>query len=550
MRLVGFLWALCGAFAPPVSDRQQALLKALGAEGRRLFVFSEIGSEFSTAISILNGPPAALRVSEVDAYMEGFPRTLSWFKAINAQIFYGEFASGEESMETYKAVGRFIALSLLTGHSLKHDLPETLATRLLNDSSDGASATAEEEVFGIITTAFQEVVPSAVLREFLEIADLTLLLSPSLRTTPMPVLLTDRLTAMQLEVAEGEVELTGGLVFKDDVKVYRRTAFIDSLRFLTGNARNLRVIHNHASFKFYGEAFYSRAAYSEYIAAATKQLFSAELGLFEMSPEEPHYYRIKAPRDAANDNYNQALLTSAGRFLGMALMSNQAIGVSLSVSLYANLLGVKLTLEDIQEDEPAYYRSLSFLMTAQANGLEEMVIAIDGTEFPVTLENREELISRKVNSLFPANTGERLDWIRQGFDDVVPISIAKRYLSPVEMKGILIGATTINPDELVDGITWEISEEEKVWFRRMLRSFDQQELHAFLKFATNLPRIPLGGIRTINPPLSVKRAVDGPNKFPTVYHCYNNIFTPLYPSEAEFKAKFTSAILDSNWGLK
>ena len=353
-----------------------------------------------------------------------------------------------------------------------------------------------------------------------------------------------RLAAMKREVTGGEVEDPYAMNPRADVDVNRETAFVQSLHFLTGPARRLRVAYNHARFAIRGEPFYNRAAMTEYIDAATKQLFSPEFNVFERSAEEPHYYMLKA---TAWQNFEPI-----GRFLALALMSNRAIGVSLPVWFYSKLLGSELALEDIKEDEPALYRSFSYLLTADADGLEDMVIEIHGVEHPVTLANRADLIKRKINSLFPRDVDTRFELVRSAFGEVLPLAVANRYMTAVELKNLFIGATTINAAELADSIEWkaDTSPAESVWMRNMLQSFSQEDLHVFLKFATNLPRVPFGGVRTINPRINVSRQFSRPDKFPTVYHCHNMIHLPPYVNEAQFRERFTRAMKDSNWGLK
>ena len=195
------------------------------------------------------------------------------------------------------------------------------------------------------------------------------------------------------------------------------------------------------------------------------------------------------------------------------------------------------------------YRSFSYVLAASEADIEAMDIEIDGVEHALNIWNRAELIKMKINSLFPRKAEDRLNLLRQGFDEVLPVTIANRSLTAVELKRLMIGATTINPDEFVDSFDWQITDQEKTWMRNLLRSLSQKGLHAFLKFATNLPRVPFGGFKTINPRPNVQRKHSGNEHFPSVYHCYNRIDIPKYFSEHEFRERLIRAVKDSNWGL-
>jgi len=377
----------------------------------------------------------------------------------------------------------------------------------------------------------------------------TTTVAPAARDAPMAGRLERRLSSLRLRVTGGEVEDQYAPFLRRSVTVDRDNAFTQSLDFLMGNPGDLRVPFNHGLFKIKDEPFYNRAAMTEYIDAATKELFHPEFRVFERTTEEPHYYALRLRNGRSCNGEDQRILIATGRFLAMTLMANRAIGVSMPVWFFSELLGTQVTLEDIKEDEPAYYRSLSYVLSASEADLEDLVIEIYGVEHVVTLENRVDLVNRKINSL----TGRdyRYDLVQRGFNEVIPIEIAKHYLTAVELKNLFIGATTINPDELVDSILWlGTSDQETTWMRNLLKSFTQEELHGFLKFATNLPRVPFGGISTITPRINIARSFETPDKFPTAYHCHNTMTLPRYSNEAQFRQRFTLAITGSNWGLK
>ena len=87
------------------------------------------------------------------------------------------------------------------------------------------------------------------------------------------------------------------------------------------------------------------------------------------------------------------------------------------------------------------------------------------------------------------------------------------------------------------------------WFWNVLNSFDQEMLKKFLKFATNLDNLPVGGFSQIKPKSFISVGIGQPlNRLPIVHHCTNNMGIPFYASEEILREKLVQAILGSTWG--
>jgi E3 ubiquitin-protein ligase TRIP12 len=83
----------------------------------------------------------------------------------------------------------------------------------------------------------------------------------------------------------------------------------------------------------------------------------------------------------------------------------------------------------------------------------------------------------------------------------------------------------------------------------MMTKFDLHERRAFLQFITGSPRLPFGGWRSLQPPLTVVcktvGASESPDDYlPSVMTCVNYLKVPNYSDASVLKVKFMQAIAE------
>jgi len=247
--------------------------------------------------------------------------------------------------------------------------------------------------------------------------------------------------------------------------------------------------------------------------------------MFVLSSEVPHYASINSLA------LRGEMFVAVGRFLGLALATNTVLGVTLPVSFWAGLTNTQLQLADIQDDEPVLYRSLQYMLTAEESDLEGMPLTIDGQAFVPTVHDREASVNRKINSLIKPNARPIVAQIREGLNEVVPVTSLRRYISSTELRAVFMGSP-----EIFAATVMHTSTAIRLW--SVLRSFDAEMRKGFLKFATNLDNLPAGDFRQVTPRIIINLGVENA-QLPTVSHCMNSV---------ELKAKLTTAILESGWG--
>uniref|UniRef100_A0A7M4E849 E3 ubiquitin-protein ligase n=1 Tax=Crocodylus porosus TaxID=8502 RepID=A0A7M4E849_CROPO len=161
-----------------------------------------------------------------------------------------------------------------------------------------------------------------------------------------------------------------------------------------------------------------------------------------------------------------------------------------------------------------------------------------GKDVPVTIHNLEEYLRLVIFWALNEGVARQFDSFRDGFESVFPLSHLQ-YFYPEELEQLLCGSKTdtwdaktlmecCRPDH---GYTHD-SRAVKYLFE-ILSSFDSEQQRLFLQFVTGSPRLPVGGFRSLNPPLTIVRktfeSTENPDDFlPSVMTCVNYLKLPDY----------------------
>ncbi|XP_058875019.1 E3 ubiquitin-protein ligase TRIP12 isoform X2 [Acipenser ruthenus] len=163
-----------------------------------------------------------------------------------------------------------------------------------------------------------------------------------------------------------------------------------------------------------------------------------------------------------------------------------------------------------------------------------------GKDVPVNIHNLEEYLRLVVYWTLNEGVSRQFESFREGFESVFPLQHLQ-YFYPEELDQLLCGSKSetwdvktlmecCRPDH---GYTHD-SRAVKFLFE-ILSSFDAEHQRLFLQFVTGSPRLPVGGFRSLNPPLTIVRktfeSTENPDDFlPSVMTCVNYLKLPDYSS--------------------
>ncbi|XP_061575158.1 E3 ubiquitin-protein ligase TRIP12 isoform X1 [Cololabis saira] len=163
-----------------------------------------------------------------------------------------------------------------------------------------------------------------------------------------------------------------------------------------------------------------------------------------------------------------------------------------------------------------------------------------GKDVPVSIYNLEEYLRLVVYWTLNEGVSRQFESFREGFESVFPLHHLQ-YFYPEELDQLLCGSKSetwdvktlmecCRPDH---GYTHD-SRAIRFLFE-VLSSFDAEQQRLFLQFVTGSPRLPVGGFRSLNPPLTIVRktfeSTENPDDFlPSVMTCVNYLKLPDYSS--------------------
>ncbi|XP_064615750.1 E3 ubiquitin-protein ligase TRIP12-like [Liolophura sinensis] len=315
-----------------------------------------------------------------------------------------------------------------------------------------------------------------------------------------------------------------------------------------------------------------------------KSYIHAELGLFPLP--------IGRNAKAAVVNKAKSKFKFLGKFMAKSVMDSRMLDIPLSLVFYKWMLGQEhsLTARDLTHIDPTLAKSFSQLegivrqkkrieadkshteesrqlaltsLTMEGSSVEDLDLDFTlpgtslvelkkgGKDITVTLDNLEEYLKLVVHWTLVEGVTRQFEAFREGFESIFSLSCLQSFY-PEELEQLFCGNV---------GETWDVkmlmeccrpdhgythdSRAVKYLFE-ILSSYTPVEQRQFLQFVTGSPRLPVGGFRSLNPPLTVVRKTMEPSEnpddyLPSVMTCVNYLKLPDYSSVEIMRQKLNTA---------
>uniref|UniRef100_T1IVF8 E3 ubiquitin-protein ligase n=1 Tax=Strigamia maritima TaxID=126957 RepID=T1IVF8_STRMM len=278
-----------------------------------------------------------------------------------------------------------------------------------------------------------------------------------------------------------------------------------------------------------------------------------------------------------------------GKFMAKALMDSRMLDMPMSLTFYRWILGQEASLSstDLCYVTPAVARSVYKMenlvakkkqilhgsggtikdrlenLTLDGSPIEDLELDFTlpgypnfelrkgGKDIVVTIHNLEDYVKLVVYWTLYAGVSRQLESFREGFESVFPLSHLQMFY-PEELEQLFCGCSSQAWDakSLMDccrpdhGYTHD-SRAVKFLFE-ILSGYNREEQRQFLQFVTGSPRLPVGGFKSLSPPLTVVRktfeSTDNVDDFlPSVMTCVNYLKLPDYSCVEVMKRKLKMA---------
>ncbi|XP_075510126.1 E3 ubiquitin-protein ligase UPL4 isoform X1 [Primulina tabacum] len=262
-----------------------------------------------------------------------------------------------------------------------------------------------------------------------------------------------------------------------------------------------------------------------------------------------------------------------GQIVAKALQDGRVLDLPFSHAFYKLVLGKELTVHDILLIDPSlgkalvefqavvernkYLRSLCEEEESQEPGvclrstkIEDLCLDFTLPGYPdyglapdskmVNLDNIEEYITLIVDATTKSGISRQVEAFKSGFDQVLSVQHLQVFTEG-ELERLLCGEHALwNSDELLDNIKFDhgytISSPPIVDLLEIMQEFNHEQQRAFLQFVTGAPRLPTGGLASLNPKLTIVRKHCGKwidADLPSVMTCANYLKLPPYSTKVD-----------------
>ena len=331
-----------------------------------------------------------------------------------------------------------------------------------------------------------------------------------------------------------------GRLQRQKVRIRREHALSSAIKVFSSPQTRKHVLE----VEFYDEVGTGIGPTNEFYALVSKDLQRASHGIFrsehsattktktdnaESLVNAPHGLFPKPFRAVPNASKAIEIFRCVGRAIGKVLQDGRLLDVKFNPNFFKKLYGLPLCLDDLELLEPELFSTLKKLETAVRDGsgrldgakIEDLCLEFalpDGANIEgasvadeiVTAENASRYIAAVVDDVLGAGVEPLFQACREGFADIVsnPSQLAMFSLS--EIDALTCGVdeqTKWTERDLREHILcdhgYQVNSKPVVNLREILTNMSDAERRSFLKFTTGSPRLPIGGLASLNPKLKV-----------------------------------------------
>jgi len=178
-----------------------------------------------------------------------------------------------------------------------------------------------------------------------------------------------------------------------------------------------------------------------------------------------------------------------------------------------------------------------------------------GKNIAVTADNFQQFANLVCHWRMVEGVRPEMEAVRRGFESVIPTGTLSIFF-PTEMEMLFCGCSESGSDERLwakntlqqairpdHGFTHDSV--QIGWLVDMLHGFSNDKRRKFLQFVSGSPRLPVGGFRSLNPPLTVVRktaSYSSMSELPSAMTCHHYLKIPPYESYELFVERFEVAL--------
>lgn len=260
-----------------------------------------------------------------------------------------------------------------------------------------------------------------------------------------------------------------------------------------------------------------------------------------------------------------------GRIIGKAIHDGQLLDAYFTRSFYKHILGLKPTYHDIEAQDPAYYKSLKWMLENDITGIFDYTMSSEYDEFgkqtvidlmpngrniPVTEENKAEYVRLVTEVRMTKAIEKQIEAFKEGFYELIPHGDCKIF-NELELELLMSGLPDIDIADLkanVEYTGYTASSPQVNWFWRCVGKMDQEDLARLVMFVTGTSKVPLEGFSMLQgmngvQKFQIHRVSGNTLRLPSAHTCFNQLDLPEYSSAEVLSDQLLRAVRECSVGF-
>ncbi|KAL6859011.1 hypothetical protein ACP4OV_018013 [Aristida adscensionis] len=293
----------------------------------------------------------------------------------------------------------------------------------------------------------------------------------------------------------------------------------------------------------------------EWFCLVFQELFNPRLVLFSACPQDRRRFFLNPA--SVVDPLHQQYFKFAGQMIALALMRRMHVGVFLDRTLFLQLAGRSITLDDIADADPSLHASCKNILEMDPSLVDSNVLGLTfvreadmlgsrtatelfpgGKDIAVTSENRRKYIDLLIQECFVKCTSSQLAHFAEGFSSILGgWYLKEEFFECLDADDFdqMLGDTK----DTVDLKDWRAHTDYRDygaksrqinWFWKAVESMTVEQQRRLLFFWTSVKYLPSEGFRGLSSRLLIYRASVSRDHLPTSRTCFYTLILPAYTS--------------------
>lgn len=313
------------------------------------------------------------------------------------------------------------------------------------------------------------------------------------------------------------------------------------------------------SVKFIGDnSTVTSGGVKEWFSLIGEKIYEPSVGIFEKLGKSILYH----PKPLLSE-YSIKMFEFLGHFFSKALRLGISVPISMSKLFIKLILEKEYDFEDFEEIDPAYYKTLNWILENEfnpedldqyfvyekngPNGVEVRELVKNGHMKKVDNNNKYDYVNKVTRAKYVDEILPLVKAFKSTFYQMIPEK-AIQIFEPYEFELLLGDKKEIKPEDLKDNTEYNGYTEDSIvikWFWEVVGSFDQQQLSALLYFITGTSS---GELKAKNRMFKISQENGTLSQIPKGHTCFWRLDLPAYRSKNELRNKLIMSITEGSEG--